>query len=34
MTRVREKLGFSYFVMPYGSAPQDMAPIVTRLAAI
>jgi probable F420-dependent oxidoreductase len=32
LTRVRDKLGFSYFVVPYGSAPQSLAPIVGRLA--
>ena len=32
LTRVRDKLGFSYFVVPYGSAPQGLAPIVGRLA--
>ena len=32
VTRVRDELGFSYFVMPYGSAPQSLAPIVARLA--
>jgi hypothetical protein len=32
LTRVRDKLGFSYFVMPYGSVPQSSAPIVGRLA--
>jgi hypothetical protein len=28
---VRDTLGFSYFVMPYGSKPQDLAPIVAHL---
>ena len=32
VTRVRDELGFSYFVMPYGSAPQSLEPIVARLA--
>jgi probable F420-dependent oxidoreductase len=32
LVRVRDGLGFSYFVMPYGSAPQTLAPIVDRLA--
>jgi probable F420-dependent oxidoreductase len=32
LTRVRDELGFSYFVMPYGSTPQSLAPIVGRLA--
>jgi probable F420-dependent oxidoreductase len=32
VTRVRDELGFSYFVMPYGTAPKDLAPIVGRLA--
>jgi probable F420-dependent oxidoreductase len=32
ITRVRDEFGFSYFVMPYGSAPKDMAPIVVQLA--
>jgi probable F420-dependent oxidoreductase len=32
LTRVRDKLGFSYFVVPYGAAPQSLAPIVGRLA--
>lgn len=31
LTRVRNTLGFSYFIMPYGSRPQDLAPIVERL---
>ncbi len=30
--RVRETLGFSYFVLPYGSAPEELAPVVARLA--
>jgi hypothetical protein len=29
---LRDELGFSYFVMPYGSTPQSLAPIVARLA--
>ena len=33
LTRVRDELGFSYFVVPYGSAPQSLSPIVARLAA-
>jgi probable F420-dependent oxidoreductase len=33
VTRLRDELGFSYFVMPYGSTPQSLAPIVARLAA-
>ncbi|MCV7089011.1 TIGR03621 family F420-dependent LLM class oxidoreductase [Mycobacterium interjectum] len=32
LTRVRDELGFNYFVVPYGSAPQSLAPIVGRLA--
>ena len=32
VTRLRDELGFSYFVMPYGSTPQSLAPIVARLA--
>ena len=28
---VRDTLGFSYFVMPYGTKPQDLAPIVEQL---
>jgi probable F420-dependent oxidoreductase len=32
ITRVHDELGFSYFVMPYGSAPQNLAPIVAHLA--
>jgi probable F420-dependent oxidoreductase len=34
VTRLRDELGFSYFVMPYGSAPQSLAPVVGRLAGI
>jgi probable F420-dependent oxidoreductase len=32
LTRVRDELGFSYYVVPYGSAPQSLAPVVARLA--
>jgi probable F420-dependent oxidoreductase len=32
LTRVRDELGFSYFVMPYGSAPHSLGPIVGRVA--
>jgi hypothetical protein len=32
IARVQDELGFSYFVMPYGSAPQSLAPIVAPLA--
>jgi probable F420-dependent oxidoreductase len=32
LTRVHDQLGFSYFVMPYGSGPQSLAPIVAALA--
>lgn len=32
VTRLRDELGFSYFVMPYGSVPQSFAPIVESLA--
>ena len=31
LRRVRDTLGFNYFFMPYGSRPQDLAPIVERL---
>jgi hypothetical protein len=34
VTRVRDELGFSYFVVPYGSAPQSLEPIVARLARV
>lgn len=34
LTRVRDELGFSYFVVPYGSAPASLAPVVARLAGI
>ena len=30
--RTRDSLGFNYFVMPYGSRPEDLAPVVERLA--
>jgi probable F420-dependent oxidoreductase len=29
---IRDRLGFSYFVMPYGSKPTDLSPIVDTLA--
>jgi hypothetical protein len=32
MTQVHDELGFSYFVMPCGSAPRSFAPIVAPLA--
>jgi alkanesulfonate monooxygenase SsuD/methylene tetrahydromethanopterin reductase-like flavin-dependent oxidoreductase (luciferase family) len=32
LSRVRDTLGFNYFVVPYGSSPQALAPIVARLA--
>ena len=32
LTSVRDTLGFSYFQMPYGSRPPDLAPIVERLS--
>ena len=28
---IRDTLGFNYFVMPYASKPNDLAPIVERL---
>jgi probable F420-dependent oxidoreductase len=31
LRNVRDTLGFSYFMMPYGSRPQDLAPIVEQL---
>lgn len=31
LTRTRDELGFSYFVVPYGSAPPSLAPVVARL---
>lgn len=31
LRRVRDTLGFSYFVVPYGSTPQQFAPVVERL---
>jgi probable F420-dependent oxidoreductase len=31
LRRVRDTLGFNYFFMPYGSRPQDLAPIKERL---
>ena len=32
VTRVRDELGFTHFVMPYDSDPMDSTPIVARLA--
>jgi hypothetical protein len=32
LRHVRDTLGFSYFVMPYGTKPQDLAAIVEQLA--
>jgi probable F420-dependent oxidoreductase len=32
LRRVRDTLGFNYFVMPYGASPQSLSPIVARLA--
>jgi probable F420-dependent oxidoreductase len=32
LTRVRDELGFSYFVMPYGSTPLSLGPVIARLA--
>jgi probable F420-dependent oxidoreductase len=31
LTRVRDTLGFSYFVMPWGAKPEKLAPIVEQL---
>ena len=28
---MRDSLGVSYFIMPYGSTPKDLAPIVEQL---
>jgi probable F420-dependent oxidoreductase len=33
LRRVRDTLGFNYFVTPYGATPQSLAPIVARLAS-
>jgi probable F420-dependent oxidoreductase len=32
VTRLRDELGFSYFVMPYGCTPDSLAPVIARLA--
>jgi hypothetical protein len=32
LTKVRNTLGFSYFVMPYGSTPRALAPIIERIS--
>ena len=32
LRRVRDTLGFNYFVTPYGATPQSLSPIVARLA--
>ncbi|MFL6087349.1 MAG: TIGR03621 family F420-dependent LLM class oxidoreductase [Mycobacterium sp.] len=31
ITRLRDSLGFSYFTVPYGSTPQELAPVIKRL---
>jgi probable F420-dependent oxidoreductase len=31
LTRVRDTLGFSYFVAPYGSPPERLAPVIAHL---
>jgi probable F420-dependent oxidoreductase len=32
LRRVRDTLGFNYFVMPYGASPQSLSPIIARSA--
>jgi hypothetical protein len=34
LRHVRDTLGFSYFVMPYGTKPPDLAPIVGQLTGV
>lgn len=34
LRHVRDALGFSYFVVPYGTKPQDLAPIGAQLTGV